>query len=444
MRKSILILGAGRSSASLIQYMAKTCDEFKWSLVVGDYSLQTAVNMTRSYPLVKAIQFDIQNKDKSSIAINNSDIVISLLPAHFHFLVAELCIEYKKHLITASYVTAEMKSLNKQAWEQDLTFLNECGLDPGIDHMSAMQLIDKIKQDGGRIDSFYSFTGGLISPNTDPQNPWRYKFTWNSRNVVMAGQSTAKYLEDGAIKYIPYQQLFSRLTNVQVEGLGEFEGYANRDSLKYITAYGLDQVKTMIRGTLRSKGFCSAWNILVQLGCCDDTFQIDNISSMTHLMYTSLFVKSSNKPVKTTISEQFNLKEEGSEIQMLEWAGLFSDELVGLSKGTPAQALEQILNKKWKLNPGDKDQIVMWHRLTYTIENSEHEIHASLISTGENSFHTAMAKTVGLPMGIAAKLLALDRIKSRGVLIPTSPEFYVPILNELSSLGIVLKENSIK
>ena len=444
MSKSILVLGAGRSSASLIQYMAKVCTEFNWSLVVGDYSLQTVVNMTRSYPLVKPIQFDIQNKEKSSNAIANADIVISLLPAQFHFLVAELCIEYKKHLITASYVTTEMKSLHQDALEQDLLLLNECGLDPGIDHMSAMQLIDKIKQEGGVINSFYSFTGGLISPTTDPQNPWRYKFTWNSRNIVMAGQSTAKYLDDGEFKYIPYQQLFSRLTEVHVERLGDFEGYANRDSLKYISAYGLENVKTMVRGTLRSKGFCSAWNILVQLGCCDDTFQMENLSSMTHVMFISSFVKNSDKPIKVILAEQFGLHGEANEIQMLEWAGLFTDEMVGLSKGTPAQALEHILNKKWKLNSTDKDQIVMWHKLTYKQGNSEKEIQASLISTGENSIHTAMAKTVGLPMGIAAKLLAMDNIKSRGVLIPTSPEFYIPILNELSSLGIELKERQIR
>lgn len=400
--------------------------------------------MTRSFPLVRTIQFDIQNKVKSSHAIAEADIVISLLPAHFHLLVAELCIEHCKHLVTASYVTPEMKALHSQAVEKNLIILNECGLDPGIDHMSAMQLINKIKTGGGRIDSFYSFTGGLISPTTDPQNPWRYKFTWNSRNVVMAGQGTAKYLDDGEFKYIPYQQIFTRTIDVHVEGLGEYEGYANRDSLKYISAYGLDHVRTMVRGTLRSKGFCSAWNILVQLGCCDDSFPIDNVSSMTHLMFISSFVKRSDEPVKRVLAQQFNLGEDAREIQMLDWVGLFSDELIGLSKGTPAQALEHILNKKWKLNAADKDQIVMWHKLTYHDEYSHHEIHATLVSTGESVVHTAMAKTVGLPLGIAAKLIGQDKINCRGVAIPTSPEFYIPILNELSSLGIELKETQVK
>lgn len=444
MDKSILILGAGRSSASLIQYLARTCQEFKWKLVVGDFSLQAAANMTRSYPFAKAIQFDILNKPKSAEAIAASDIVISLIPAHLHLLVAELCVEFGKHLITASYVTPEMKGLHQDAVRKDLLLLNECGLDPGIDHMSAMGLIDKIKSEGGVIDTFLSFTGGLISQTTDPQNPWRYKFTWNSRNVVMAGQSTAKYLDEGEFKYIPYQQLFSRLTDVHIDELGDYEGYANRDSLKYISAYGLEKVKTMLRGTLRSKGFCKAWNVLVQLGCCDDTFQIENISTMTHAMFISSFVKNSKTPLKSSLAEQFKIDEGSDEIKMLDWAGLFSDEIIGLSKATPAQALEHILNKKWKLNSQDKDQIIMWHKLIYRLDGMEKEIQATLISTGENATHTAMAKTVGLPIGIAAKLLALGKIQSRGVVIPTAPEFYSPILEELSSLGIEMKEKQVR
>ena len=443
MEKSILILGAGRSSASLIQYLAATCSVNRWQLTVGDYSIEAARSMSVNFPSVKVISFDIQNKEQASVSIKQSDIVISLLPAHFHFQVAERCLELGKHLITASYVTQEMKSLHEKALAKGLLFLNECGLDPGIDHMSAMQMIDKIKKEGGVIDSFYSFTGGLISPQTDPGNPWRYKFTWNSRNVVMAGQDTAKYLDNGEYKYIPYQQLFTRTTEVHVEGLGDYEGYANRDSLKYISSYGLENIRTMLRGTLRSKGFCSAWNVLVQLGCCDDTFQVEHLGTLSHLKFISSFVKQSGQPIRQVIASQFSLMENSKEMQMLDWAGLFSDEPVGLSHGTPAQALEHILNKKWKLVAEDKDQIVMWHKLTYTLNNRKREVRASLVCTGENSVYTAMAKTVGLPLGIAAKLLAQNQITSRGVVIPISPEFYNPVLKELSSLGIELKEKQV-
>lgn len=441
MNKSILVLGAGRSSYVLIAYLAKVCQENNWRFSVGDFSLEVAKQMTEGLLTVESIQFDIQNKNASALTIQQFDIVVSLLPAHLHPLVATLALEFGKHLLTASYVSEEMKSFHQQAVEKNTLFLNECGLDPGIDHLSAMQLIHKIKQEGGKIISFESFTGGLISQDTNPSNPWRYKFTWNSRNVVMAGQTTAKYLENGKFKYIPYQKLFTRLTPVHVEGLGEYEGYANRDSLQYISAYGLDDVKTMLRGTLRNKGFCSAWNVLVQLGCCDDGFQMERVDTMTHQDFLRSFLPGGNEsPIAELIAYQTGLELNAKEIGMLEWVGLFSNELIGLKEGTPAQVLEHILNKKWKLNHEDKDQIVMWHRLLYEKGNKQHEVQATLVATGTDSKRTAMAKTVGLPLGIAAKLIAMGKITSRGVLIPISPEFYVPILSELASLGIELRE----
>lgn len=441
MKKSILVLGAGRSSAVLISYLAKTCSENQWRLTVGDISLAAAITMTNGLPATSSISFNIQNKIEAAKAIEQCDMVVSLLPAHMHPLVAELCLEFAKHLITASYVSDEMKAFHDRAKAKDLLFLNECGLDPGIDHLSAKQLIDKIKSTGGKIISFESFTGGLISPETDPQNPWRYKFTWNSRNVVMAGQSTAKYLENGEFKYIPYQQLFKRLTPIHVPGYGDYEGYANRDSLKYISAYGLDSVTTMLRGTLRNKGFCSAWNVLVQLGCCDDSFEMENLDTLSHEKFILSFLPGNNvASTKSLLANQVGLRENSREMEMLSWVGLFSDEPVGISKGTPAMALEHIVNKKWKLSPGDKDQIVMWHRFVFERDGKQNEIQATLVATGDDAVRTAMAKTVGLPLGIAAKLLALGKIKSRGVVIPVAPEFYEPILNELSAFGIELKE----
>jgi saccharopine dehydrogenase-like NADP-dependent oxidoreductase len=388
MSKSILVLGAGRSSAVLIEYLAKTCHERQWKFAVGDYSLEAARKMTEGLPPTSVILFDINDSASAAKTIAQYDVIVSLVPAHFHHLVAEHCVKHGKHLITASYVGAEMKAYDSAAKEKGLLFLNECGLDPGIDHMSAMQVINKIKHKGGKMISFESFTGGLISPETDPENPWRYKFTWNSRNVVMAGQSTAKYLENREFKYIPYQQLFTRLTPVHVLGLGDYEGYANRDSLKYISSYGLDSVHTMLRGTLRNKSFCSAWNVLVQLGCCDDTFQIDGLKEMSHAQFLQSFLPSGKQSLKQRIASQLGLSDNAKELSMLEWVGLFSDEQVGLDKGTPAQALEHILNKKWKLVPNDKDQIVMWHRFVYEIENKTKEIQATLVATGDDSVKT--------------------------------------------------------
>src|SRR5688572_23586675 len=278
--KNVLVLGAGRSSSSLIAYLLENAQKHEWRVVVGDTSLQAAQEKVGHHPEGKAILFDVLDESAATQSLLDADIVISLLPAHFHPKVAAYCLSLKKHLLTASYVSPEMQAFHEQATTNGLLFLNECGLDPGIDHMSAVQVMDKIRKEGGKLISFESFTGGLIAPETDPENPWRYKFTWNPRNVVMAGQGTAKYLQHGRYRFISYQQLFSRITKIEVPGYGSFEGYANRDSLKYIDTYGLQGIKTMLRGTLRNEGFCSAWNILVQLGCCDDTYLLDHVDTM--------------------------------------------------------------------------------------------------------------------------------------------------------------------
>jgi saccharopine dehydrogenase-like NADP-dependent oxidoreductase len=438
--KRILVLGAGRSSSSLIAYLLKQSRQYDWQVIVGDASLESARQKVNGSDHGIAIEFDIQNPLSHSF-IRDSDIVISLLPPPLHPLVALKCLEFRKHLLTASYVSDEMRAFDNEVRLKDLVFLNECGLDPGIDHMSAMQIIDRIRREGGRLISFESFTGGLIAAETDPKNPWRYKFTWNPKNVVMAGQGTAKFLQDGNFKYIPYQQLFNRTTKVHVPGLGDFEGYANRDSLKYIDTYQLHGIKTMVRGTLRNKGFCSAWNIFVQLGCCDDTYQMEHVQTMTHAGFLNAFLDgSSTKSLEEKLLSHRNLKLEGHEISFLKWAGFFDDELTGLSQGTPAQILEHILNKKWKLNANDIDQIVMWHRFVYSLENQEREIQATFVATGADAVFTAMAQTVGLPLGIAAKLILENRIQARGVIIPTLPEIYEPVLAELQMMGIQLGE----
>lgn len=437
--KKILVLGAGRSSSACISYLITNAPANNWQIMVGDFSESTARERTGTAVNTQAIPFNVENTEASRAAIGKADVVISLIPANFHPLVAKLCLDEKKHLLTASYVSEEMKSFDIEAKAKGLLFLNECGLDPGIDHMSAMQVIDKIKLQGGKILSFESFTGGLIAPETDPENPWRYKFTWNPRNVVLAGQGTAKFLQNGKFKYIPYQQLFLRTTPINVPGFGEYEGYANRDSLKYIAAYRLEECKTVLRGTLRNKGYCNAWNVLAQLGCCDDFYAMDEIKSMTHKDYISSFLET-DSAIEEMIIKRFSISPHGEEMKRLRWSGLFSDEKIGLEKGTPAQILEHILNKKWKLNSGDKDFIVMWHRFKYLLNGKEKEIQAWLTVTGEEETQTAMAKTVGLPLAIACKFLLQGKILDRGVVIPLQKEIYEPILNELKELGIGLKE----
>jgi saccharopine dehydrogenase-like NADP-dependent oxidoreductase len=439
--RNILVLGAGRSSSSLIAYLLGHAQAGDWHVTVGDFSIQAATEKVQNHARGKAVRFDIHEAETSIASITSADIVISLLPAHLHPIVAAHCLALGKHLLNASYVSDEMKRFHGDAVSKGLIFLNECGLDPGIDHMSAMQVIDRIRAAGGKLTSFESFTGGLIAPDTDPDNPWRYKFTWNPRNVVMAGQSTAKYLRDGKYKYIPYQQLFTRTTPVQVPGHGKYDGYANRDSLKYIDTYGLADIQTMLRGTLRNNGYCPSWNLFVQLGCCEDTYEMEGVGDMTHRSFIESFLEGgAGIPVEQKLCEMFNLSPDAPEIHNLRWSGFFNHERVGLDKGTPAQILEHILNKKWKLAPADKDQIVMWHRFVYEAQGIQKQIQSSLVATGTDSVYTAMAKTVGLPLAIAGKLLMQGKIKATGVVIPTTREFYEPVLAELQNLGVVFNE----
>jgi saccharopine dehydrogenase (NADP+, L-glutamate forming) len=438
--KTILVLGAGRSSPSLINYLLTNASKLGCRIVVGDASIEAAQARIGNSQNGLAIKFDVHDAVQSRATIEKADVVISLLPPTLHVLVAKYCLEYKKHFLNASYTSEEVKALHPAALDNGLLFLNECGLDPGIDHMSAMHVIDKIKSDGGVLTSFESFTGGLITPETDPQNPWRYKFTWNPRNVVLAGQGTAKFLAGGQYKYVPYQRLFRQTIPIQVSD-DLYEGYPNRDSLKYLSTYGIDNLSTMIRGTLRNRDYCSAWDVFVQLGCCDDSYSMEHVSEMTHRDFIDSFLPpDAVLSLEQRLCRSLGIASDGEELRRLSWSGFFSDEKVGLSQGTPAQILEHILNKKWKLNPGDKDLIVMWHRFRYTIEGIQRTIISHLSVTGENEVDTAMAKTVGLPLGIATRLLLEGKIMERGVVVPLKKEFYIPILSELDRLGVSFNE----
>lgn len=438
--RSILVLGAGRSSSALINYLLERAPGQQWKITVGDVNEAAARARIGNAANTKAIAFDIK-KEGAETVIAAHDLVISVLPAMHHPVAAKFCLKHRKHLITASYVSHDMLALNADAKNAGLLFLNECGLDPGIDHMSAMQVIDRLRSEGGDLFSFESFTGGLIAPETDPGNPWRYKFTWNPRNVVTAGQGAAKFLQEGQYKYIPYQQLFKRITSVEVPGYGRYEGYANRDSLGYRSLYGLQHIKTMLRGTLRHEGFCAAWDVLVQLGCTDDTYPMEGVSTMTHRSFLNSFTGyNATRKLEEKVSKQTGITVDGPELAKLRWSGLLDETPVGLNEGTPAQVLEHILNKKWRLAANDKDMIVMWHRFRYAKDGRGQEIQATLVAKGDDDIHTAMAKTVGLPLGIAAKLLLEGKIKSRGVVVPVTKEFYDPILSELKTMGVELGE----
>ncbi len=431
--KNILLLGAGQSASTLIQYLLKLHDTKGWQVAIGDANEELANK--KGQGKARGFAFNVTNQKQLEEEVDKVDLVISMLPARFHISVANACLKLSKHLVTASYVNDEMRALDEEARKKGLVFLNECGLDPGIDHMSAMQVIDQIRSKGNKLIGFESFTGGLLAP-TDEENPWKYKFTWNPRNVVLAGQGVVKFIQEGRYKFIPYHRLFRRTEIVHIPKYGEFEGYANRDSLQYLDVYKLRGIKTLYRGTFRRPGYSMAWNIFVQLGATDDSYQMEDVETMTHRQFINSFLSyNPHDSVELKLAHYLNLDMQGDIMHKLKWVGVFSDELVGLKEGTPAQILETILRKKWTLNPQDRDMIVMWHKFNYidkSNNNRETEIHSSIVTIGENTTHTAMSKTVGLPLGIATKLILEDKIETKGVLIPIIKELYEPILAELS------------
>ncbi len=442
--KNILIIGAGRSASSLIQYLLNKSYQEELHLTIADLSIELAKRKTNNHPNATPISLDIFNELDRKQEIKKSDIVISMLPAHLHMEVAKDCILYKKHLVTASYVSDAMRELDAEVKENNLVFMNEVGLDPGIDHMSAMKIIDQIKDKGGKLILFESFCGGLVAPESDT-NLWNYKFTWSPRNVVLAGQGgAAKFIQEGKYKYIPYHKLFRRTEFLEVEGFGKFEGYANRDSLKYRSVYGLDDILTLYRGTIRRVGFSKAWNMFVQLGMTDDTYVIDNSESISYRDFINLFLPyspSDSVEIKTRLAL-------GIEQDDIMWDKLLELDLFNPSKkvclknATPAQILEKILSDSWNLQPHDKDMIVMYHKFGYEIEGKQFQIDSKMVCLGDDETYTAMAKTVGLPVAIATLKILNGTIKTPGVQLPIRPEVYLPILEELEQFGVVFKETS--
>ncbi|MEC7944590.1 MAG: saccharopine dehydrogenase family protein [Bacteroidota bacterium] len=442
--KKIVIFGAGRSSTSLIEYLLSIAEEQNLLITLLDYNEELAKSKINNHKFGEAHFIDANNPNERLKFIKESQLVISMLPAHMHLGIVKDAIHEKVHVITPSYVTEEIRSLNADAQNNDVLILNEMGLDPGIDHMSAKKIIDEIEDNGGKLTGFESFTGGLVAPESD-DNPWNYKFTWNPRNVVLAGQGgAAKFIQEGKYKYIPYNKLFRRTEIIEIEGYGKFEGYANRDSLRYRSVYGLNEIPTMYRGTLRKIGFCRAWNVFVQLGLTDDSYVIEGSENMTNRDFINSFLAyNPHDSVELKLRHYLGIEQDDYIWEKLVWLGLFEDKKIGLKNATPAQILQKILQDKWSLREEDKDMIVMWHKFNFSQKGVDKEIRSHMVYIGKDNKFTAMSDTVGLPLGIAAKLLLSGKIKGRGVRLPIDREIYLPVLSELEQLGITFEEKEV-
>jgi saccharopine dehydrogenase-like NADP-dependent oxidoreductase len=444
--RNILILGAGRSATSLIHYLITHADQQEWRITVAERDLAHARRVVHEgIEVAEAVQLDATNAEARAALIAKHDLVISMLPAFMHMDVLKDCLRLKKHVITPSYVPDALWPMDAEFKAARLIVLNEMGLDPGIDHLSAMRILHRISREGGRMEAFESYCGGLVAPESD-DNPWGYKFSWNPRNVILAGQGgAAKYIQDGSTKYIPYHKLFQRTVQVSVPEFGLFEGYANRDSLKYRSHYGLDEIPTLKRGTLRKAGYCAAWDTFVQLGCTDDTYPMELDAKSTWSEYIDAFLPHDTiRGTRLNLAYNLNLNPDGEVMKKLDWLGLFGDAPIGVQGLSPAATLQHLLEQKWKLREDDKDLVVMWHRFRYQVEGIHQEIHASLAVVGQDQLHTAMARTVGLPIAMACKLVLNGKLADRGVLLPLKPAIYDPILDELEKHGVVFHETEVR
>ncbi len=435
--KNILILGAGLSASSLIRYLLDNSENNNWKINVVDMDIDMVERKLAGHPNGKALSFNAIDKAERRPYISDADLVISMLPARFHVDVALDCIDLKTDLITPSYISPEMRELDAKAKEAGIIIMNEIGVDPGLDHMSAMKIIHEIQSKGGTVNAFKSFCGGLVAPESD-NNPWNYKFTWNPRNVVLAGQGGAAcFKRNNEYKYIPYNRLFARLDHLSIDGYGDFVGYANRDSLSYRATYGLENIPTIFRGTLRRPGYCAAWDVFIELGMTDDSYQMAHTEGLTPRKFLNAYLP--YNPNKT-VEEKFKdfLREERLKLyEKFEWLGLFKDEpIIGIENATPAQALQKILVDKLSLEEGDKDMLVMAHEFEYELNGKAYKIYSHMVNIGEDQTYTSMSNTVGLPAAICAKMILNGQITTKGVTLPVQPDVYTPILNELESFDI--------
>ncbi len=438
--KKILVIGAGRSATTLIWFLGNHAVANSWEVTIADASAELVHQKISGYPALNGVTVNIQSDIERSLLINRHDFIISMLPWTLHALVAEDCLQFGKHLITASYVNSEMKELASKAKKKGLFFMGELGLDPGLDHMSALRLIRQIKEAGHTITSFHSYAGGLIAESCD-NNPWHYKITWNPRNIILAGQGTSQYRHEGALHLVPYNRLFSSARPIAIGGKDRYEVYANRDSLKYSSLYGLTGLASIMRGTVRIRGFSKAWDAVIKLGLTDSQTPLGIDMPITWAKFVAGFLpQDASKSLRALCAAFLNIPETDTVLNQLEWLGLFSDELIGEVGLTPADYLQNLLTQRWKLDPDDRDLVVMEHRIQYLNGNKTMEIRSSLEHEGTNMDKTAMADLVGLPLAHATRLFlkgAFDQVK---LSVPFERQVAEPILAALETDGILFRE----
>ncbi len=442
----IVLFGAGKSASVLIDFLKQKATEKNWKIVIADANEQVAKEKVGHHDLVEARGISLEHESERKALVSAAEVVISLMPPHLHRLLALDCLELGKHLLTASYLDSEIRNLSEAVQAKDILFLYEMGLDPGIDHMSAMQLIHHIQSAGGVIHGFHSHCGGLVAPESD-NNPWHYKISWNPRNILLAGKAGAIFKSDNSIIQTDYEKLFDANQLVAVPGMGDYGWYANRDSLSYIPTYHLETVQDFMRTTLRHPNFIKGWKCITAWKLTDEEKRIQS-DGLSYAEFFQTYINQHGTARWKAIvenPEQAMLSDDEDIVwKQLLFLGIQDNKLINKGETTAADILQSILENKLALSPEDKDMIIMLHEIKYRKDDKEHEIKSSLVVKGSDSIHTAMAKTVGLPLGIAASLLLEGKIKERGVHIPAVEGIYNPVLKELENHDISFQEIDIE
>ena len=433
----VLILGAGSVAPPVVDYLCKQSD---YEVILADQYSSRAEKLIKGKPKGKALGLDIQKDSALQAAVSETDITISLIPYTFHSRVAAACLKHKKNLITASYVGDEMKNMDKQVKNLGLLFLNEMGLDPGLDHMEAKRIIDRVKEKGGEVEEFISYCGGLPAPEAN-DNPFGYKFSWSPRGVLLAGKNPADYLWGGRKIHIPASRLFKKPSRIQIEAIGELEGYPNRNSLSYIDLYNIQSTRSMLRGTLRWPGWCEFMDTAQSAGLFqEDEADWVGFSLKDFLRRTT--GSSSTAELKAELIKEYECEPDGVFIRCLEWLELFTDKPVPLRKGSPLDVMVTLMEDKLKYGHNERDMVVLKHTFLVSYGNENQEtITSTLLDFGDPGGNTAMARTVGLPVAAAAKLVLEGGIQRTGVHIPVSPDIYQPVLEEMMQEGISFQED---
>lgn len=434
--QKVVLFGAGKSSCYLIKKFQEYSTICDLELSVIDTDVSKLPSDCKNHKNTRYYSLSISEKETVSQIMENQDLVISMLPAHLHIPIAELCLLKQKNLLTASYVSPQMQKLNTKATQKGLLFLNEMGVDPGLDHMSALSLIHQLKKQGAQITSFYSHTGGLV--NNTNVNSWNYKFTWNPKNVIKAGAEGALYIKDQKETTIPYNAIFCSVTPVTINN-NNYDSYPNRNSLAYAEKYHLKQLQNFYRGTLRHQGYCEAWNVFVQLKMTEDTTPLILNKLATRKDFLNHFLPL-NSTIETSFCKRLNLTKANPIFKKFELLNFFNEEKkLALTKGTAAEILLHILKEDWQMQPNDTDLLVMQHQIEYTLNGIYYTTKSELSIAGVNQHYTAMAKTVGAPMFEAALMILNKQLNLTGVQIPTKAAIYQPILQRLTNHGLVFK-----